>query len=131
METENGLRTRRIFEGCVENASAEALEMAKLPFESINADVTLVSGTDDGVWHASEMAETIVEELEASPGLVTHHCYEGAGHSIFLPYHPTTCRAVSPTQAGPDIVNGGTAIGSANADIDSWELVTGFFRRLR
>jgi dienelactone hydrolase len=126
-ETDDGIRPRTVFEACLANATEDELAAAALPVDGIDTDVVLISGDDDGVWPASAMAETIVEAMEDAPGSATHHSYEEAGHSIFLPYHPTTARAVHRSGEGPDIVNGGTVAGNANADRDSWQVTTRHF----
>lgn len=130
-ETPDGIRPRAMFAACIEGADVDALAAARLPFEDIDADVLLVSGRDDGVWPAPAMAETIREALADTPGSVTHHCYDDAGHSIRYPYHPATERAVHRTDHGPDVVHGGTPAGSANADCDAWPATLDAFESLR
>ncbi|MFC3477409.1 acyl-CoA thioesterase/bile acid-CoA:amino acid N-acyltransferase family protein [Halobacterium litoreum] len=119
-ETDRGLRHRPLFEAFVEHAPDGALESVRLPVEEIAADVVLVSGGDDGVWHAGEMAEEVANAMTDAPGNATHHHFPDAGHSFFVPYHPTTERAVAETEDGPDVVHGGTPAGTADADRDSW-----------
>lgn len=121
---ERGVRPRAVFEACVEHASADGLDAARLPLSDVAADVLLVSGRDDGVWHATEMGEAIAERLrDGDAGEVTHLTYGDAGHSILLPYHPTTERTRDSLDERPDVVLGGTPAGIAAADADSWPAV--------
>jgi len=119
-ETPRGLRHRPLFETFVEHAPDDALADVRLPVERIAADVLLVSGGDDGVWQAGEMAEAVVDAMADAPGTATHRRFPDAGHSFFVPYHPVTERAVVATEDGPNVVHGGTPAGSADADRDSW-----------
>ncbi|SEW22869.1 acyl-CoA thioester hydrolase/BAAT C-terminal domain-containing protein [Halobacterium jilantaiense] len=120
-ETERGRRGRPMFEAFVADATDEERRAARLPVEAVAADVVLVSGGDDGVWPADQMAETLAVAMRDAAGRVTHHEYADAGHSIFLPYHPTTERTVVERDDGPNMVHGGTPTGSAAADRDSWQ----------
>lgn len=119
-ETERGVRSRRMFEAFVECADEDELTAARLPVEDVAADVLLVSGGDDGVWPADEMAETIRDAMADALGSATHRRFADASHSFLLPYHPTTERPVVETDEGPDRVHGGTPAGIAAADRDSW-----------
>lgn len=127
-ETERGLRSRRIFEDLVERASDDELASAMLPVETVEADVLLVSGADDGVWPADRMAETLADRLRAAAaGEVTHSCYDDAGHHAAPPYLPTTDRTVTATDDGPDLVQGGTPAGVADAEARAWREVLDAF----
>lgn len=124
-QTDRGMRLRAIFETCVEHASADALDAARLPIEEVDAEVLMVSGGDDGIWQATEMGEEVATRLRESDdaGDVTHLTYENAGHSILLPYHPTTERTQNNLEDRPDVVLGGTPAGIATADEESWPAV--------
>lgn len=130
-ETERGRRGRSMFEAFIADADDEERRAARLPVETIAADVVLVSGTDDGVWPADQMAETVVAAMTDAPGRATHHEYADAGHSIFVPYHPTTERAVAERDDGPNMVHGGTPAGTAAADRDSWQRTLDALETLR
>lgn len=123
--TERGLRPRAMFEAFVEHASADALAASALPVEGIDADVLLLSGGDDRVWQAAEMAETVAERLRnaGTAGDVTHLSYDDAGHHAGVPYQPTAERTVVATDEGPDVVHGGTPEGIAEAEVDAWTAV--------
>jgi len=120
--TDRGLRSRPTFEAFVEHASEDDLADARLPVAGVAADVVLVSGGDDGVWPADEMAETVADAMADAPGTATHHRFADAGHSMLAPYHPTTERAVVETDDDdePDRVHGGTPAGIADADRGAW-----------
>lgn len=123
-ETDRGVRPRAVFEECLEYADGAALDAARLPVEGVEADVLLVSGRDDGVWPATEMGEELAARLrEADAASVTHLAADDAGHSILLPYHPTTERVADSREGAPDVDLGGTPAGIAAADVESWPAV--------
>ncbi|MXR19969.1 acyl-CoA thioesterase/bile acid-CoA:amino acid N-acyltransferase family protein [Halobacterium bonnevillei] len=130
-ETERGLRTRQMYEAFVAEAPQDALDAARLPVDDVTADVVLVSGRDDGVWPASEMSETLADAMADAPGTVSHYAFEEAGHSIFLPYHPTTERSTREKQGEPNFVLGGTPSGAATADEESWCITIDALETLR
>jgi dienelactone hydrolase len=121
-ETDRGLRTRQMYEAFVAEAPQEALDASMLPVDDVTADVVLVSGRDDGVWPASEMSETLADAMTDAPGTVSHDAFEGAGHGIFVPYHPTAERSVRERPGEPDFIHGGTPAGAATADEESWRV---------
>jgi nucleolar protein 56 len=124
-QTDRGLRPRPMFEALVERASADDLAASALPVEAVDADVLLISGGDDGVWHADEMAETVADRLRTAgtAGAVTHLSYDDFGHHAGVPYRPTTERTVGATDEGPDMVHGGTPEGIADAEAVAWTAV--------
>jgi len=130
-ETDEGVRYRPMFEAFVANAPADALRDARLPVEDVAADVVLVSGGDDGVWPAGQMAETVADAMADAPGTATSRHYPDAGHGIFLPYHPTTERATATPENGRTVVHGGTPAGAADADRDSWTAALDALEALR
>lgn len=106
----------------------DAVERARIPVEKITGPVLLLSGTDDGFWPSSDMADTIVERIRsaAHPHPATHLRYEGAGHSTQFPFVPTT-RIVKPhAVAKVDLTAGGTPEANAHANEDSWPKVLEF-----
>lgn len=60
---------------------------AAIPVERINGAVLFVTGTDDGIWPCSEMADSAIERLRQHRFQfpVEHARYEGAGHAILMP----------------------------------------------
>lgn len=124
-QTERGLRPRAMFETLVERTSADDLAASALPVEDVDADVLLISGGDDGIWHADEMAETVAERLRSAGAArdVTHLSYDDYGHHAGVSYQPTTERTVMASDEGPDVVYGGTPEGIADAEADAWAAV--------
>lgn len=86
---------------------------AVIPVEQINGPILLLSGDDDTMWPASEMAELIVKRLEASsfPHGVTHEAYPEAGHTLNEYY-----------------MLGGTPAGNQAAREGSWRKIFEFLR---
>ena len=60
------------------------VEQAAIAVESINGPALLFSGGQDRMWPATDMANRIIERLEAHdhPHRHKHHVYEDAGHII-------------------------------------------------
>jgi dienelactone hydrolase len=107
-----------------------AVARSRIRVEAIAGPVLLLSGTDDGFWPSSAMADSIVEQLRAvkHPYPVAHLRYDGAGHSIQFPFVPTT-RIVKPhAVAKVDLTAGGTPEANAHANEDSWPKVVAFLR---
>lgn len=125
--TERGIRGRPYNEACVECATDDQLAAATIPIEECDADVLLVSGGDDCVWQADEMGDVVAERIRDgdAAGSVEHRSYADAGHSIAVPYAPTTGRSV--VGANPALVFGGTPEGIAEADADAWPAVLDAF----
>jgi dienelactone hydrolase len=106
----------------------EAVARAAIAVERIDGPVLLLSGSDDGFWPSSDMADSIVARLQAAhhSHAAAHLRYEGAGHSIQFPYVPTT-RIVKPhAVAKVDLTAGGSPAANAHANEDSWPKVLGF-----
>lgn len=110
-----------------------AVERAAIPVELIKGPVLLLSGTDDGFWPSSDMADAIAERLRRArhPYPVEHLRYQDAGHSILFPFVPTT-RIVKPhAVAKVDLTAGGTPSANAFANEDSWPKVLAFLAAAR
>ena len=62
----------------------EKVANAFIPVEKINGPILLLSGDDDGMWPASDMAEAMVDRLKANkfPHAFEHVKYENAGHTL-------------------------------------------------
>jgi dienelactone hydrolase len=108
-----------------------AVERATIPVEKTRGPVLLVSGTDDQMWPSSALAEIAMRRLEryqhAFP--FRHLRYEGAGHTILVPYGPLTARATGlPVEgfAGYLYSQGGTPRLDAQAGVDAWRNVLEF-----
>jgi dienelactone hydrolase len=102
------------FRRTVERASADALERATLPVESVSGSVLLVSGGDDATWPSARFAATLTDRLSEHDHRWSyeHLRYPAAGHSIASPYEPPSERLVDRL--------GGTRAGNAFAEADAW-----------
>lgn len=90
-------------------ADPAAIREARIPVEDTAAQLLLISGTEDSVWPAGPMAESIVRALRdvGRADQVRHATFEGAGHTFFPP-------------GGPAFRMGGTPAANAYADRKSW-----------
>ncbi len=120
------IATTPIFESSLRDRAA--VERATIPVERIRGPVLMISGTDDGMWPSTAMAELAVARLAAHghPHRVEHLVYEGAGHGIFPPFAPTTRRHSFHDILKADFTFGGSAAADARACIDSWPKVLAF-----
>ncbi len=112
--------------------NAEAVERAAIPVEQVNGPMLLISGGDDHVWPAEEMAEAIVARLKKRRlgHRVEHLHYPGAGHSLRYPHLPTTARSNWHEHLrGARFSLGGSPEADAAAQADSWRRAIAFFKR--
>jgi pimeloyl-ACP methyl ester carboxylesterase len=119
---------REVYEYSIAQAMPTRLEAATIPVERISGPVLLLSSGRDGVWPSDSFAARIVSRLEASAARfpVTSLTYPASGHLIQDGYQPTTLGRywISYTRLMMDL--GGTAEGSAAANVDSWPKVLAF-----
>ncbi len=89
----------------------EKVEKALIPVEKINGPILLLSGIDDGMWPAADMAEAIVDRLKQRqfPHAFEHVKYENAGHTL-----------------NEFFMIGGTSEGNKKARVDSWQQILAF-----
>ena len=102
-----------------------AVERATIPVEKTKGPILLVSGTDDQMWPSSALSDIAVRRLEAHdhPFTFRHLKYDGAGHTILVPYGPLTLRVVAVPadgSAGRLYSQGGTPKADAQAGVDAW-----------
>jgi dienelactone hydrolase len=120
------LAFRPLFERGLRETPEPVLDAATIPVEEIGGPVQLVTGGDDRVWPAADLATRAMARLDACeyPHRYGHLRVPGAGHDIKVPHHPTTERAVRgmPLPGFPLLLAmGGTAAGYARADRRAWE----------
>lgn len=116
--TESGRRYAPRYRAGVERASERRLSRAAIPVESIDGPLLLISGADDGLWPSTLFARHAMDRLDDAdfPHRHEHLAYEDAGHSVRVPYAPTT-------DDGGARDYGGTPAGDARAAADSWPRV--------
>jgi dienelactone hydrolase len=111
-----------------------AVERSSIPVERIRGPVLMISGKDDAIWPSFALAEVARRRLEdhRHPFPFTHLAYDGAGHSIFAPYGPTTT-STSTTHPvnGTRYALGGSPRRNADAAEDSWPKILKFLEQTR
>ena len=70
-------------------AASETVEAATIAAERIRGPVLLVSGGQDQVWHATELAQIAQRRRQVAGLSVEHLSHPRAGHSLSLPGFPT------------------------------------------
>jgi pimeloyl-ACP methyl ester carboxylesterase len=109
----------------------EAVDRASLQMEQINGPILLVSGTLDGIWPSTMLADRIMQRLKTArhPFPDRHLAYEGAGHFIPLPNMPTTVNRMAHPVAQIEIEFGGDAEHTATAAQDAWAQIVAFLHQ--
>lgn len=118
---------RNLFRAGLRNE--EAVRGAAIPVEHIAGPMLLISGGDDHVWPAKQMAEAIVARLKEHKFVdtVEHLHYPHAGHLLRYPYLPTTARDSRHEHLhGARFSFGGTARADAQAQEDAWRRTIAF-----
>ena len=100
------------------------VEGASIPVERIECPLLLLSGEDDQVWPAAEMAEAIAERrrdagVGARDSILV---FPDAGHFLRPPITPTTVPWTD------ELVSGGSAEGNARAQAEGWNAILSFLR---
>jgi dienelactone hydrolase len=107
----------------------DAVARALIPVERIRAPLLLLSGQDDQMWPASDMARQIIERRRrhGTGAGDAHIDLPDAGHFLRPPIIPTT------VPWNDALVAGGTGPGNARAQREGWAAVLQFldshFRR--
>jgi pimeloyl-ACP methyl ester carboxylesterase len=100
-----------------------ATDSTEIPVENIHGPILLLSGKDDQIWPGDMMADKLMARLKQHGHAYhdVHLSYDQVGHWIPCEYLPT---------AGDfsrlRLVIGGTAVGVAKAQRDSWLRILGF-----
>lgn len=94
----------------------DAVERARITVEHIRGPVLLLTAGDDAAWPSSRFGQMVTERLErfAHPWPVEQRDFPLAGHSILLPYIPTTYSDDGQPEA------------NAQANEQSWQAVVAF-----
>ncbi|MBW3600820.1 MAG: dienelactone hydrolase family protein [Planctomycetes bacterium] len=94
---------------------ADVVAKASIPVEKIKGPILLLSGEDDGMWPASDMAESIVARLKENkfPHAFEHVPYEDAGHTL-----------------NEFFMLGGTREGNQTARVDAWRRMRVFLLQI-
>lgn len=128
----NAMVTAPLFTACMRDA--QAVRRSTIAVERIAGPVLMISGKDDAMWPAFELAEIARARLEAHrhPFAFMHLAYEGAGHSISVPYLATTMgiTTLHPVTKARYAL-GGSPQANAHAAADSWPKVLGFLEQAR
>ncbi len=115
-----------LFLSSIEDKSV--LEEAAIPVENTTGPILLISGQDDQMWPSALFSEMIIERVERFEYSYAylHLSYDGAGHTIGIPYRPTTVTQFYHPITGEHIAGGGKAVANAFANADSWPKVLDF-----
>lgn len=98
-----------------------AVEKAEIRVERIEGPILFVSGNDDQMWPAAEMAAALMRRrAQARRSGDRHLSFVEAGHIIRPPFMPTT---VTWTEG---MYSGGTPEGSAKASVEAWAHILRF-----
>ena len=118
-----------LFRAALKNRSA--VERAAIPIEKVSGPVLLVSGGDDHLWPATEMAEALVARAKrgGSAHFVEHLNFPRAGHMLRYPWLPTTSRfSRNKHLRGARFSFGGEASADAEAQSAAWRRSIEFLR---
>ncbi len=118
-----------LFRAALRNRTA--VERAAIPVEKIGGPVLLVSGGDDHLWPAGEMAEALVARAKRYKFLhaIEHLHFPRAGHMLRYPHLPTTSRySQNKHLRGARFSFGGEAAADAEAQLGSWRRSIEFLR---
>ena len=105
----------------------DAVEKAAIKVEEIDGPILLISGGKDEVWTSAKLSQMVIDRLESRNHPYRHERldYEDAGHSIGLPYRPSTVEQL-PVFSGTILPFGGSPADNAKACADSWPRVLEF-----
>ncbi|HEV3311895.1 MAG TPA: acyl-CoA thioester hydrolase/BAAT C-terminal domain-containing protein [Chloroflexota bacterium] len=102
--------------------NVQAMEAAAIPAERSEAAIMLISGIADAMWPSAVFADMVEARLTRHGYVhpVVNLKYPNAGHMIKPPFVPTTVSASVHQVSGDLFALGGTAVGNAHANLDSW-----------
>jgi dienelactone hydrolase len=135
-----GTSWREWFEASLSRDSAP--REAVIPVERINGSILFLTGTEDGIWPCSAMADAAMERLRQHRfGFYTEHArYEGGGHAILIPpyrawpienpWPPESYHQPQWMRSGfPALTLGGTPEGNRLARMDAWPRTIAFLKQ--
>lgn len=120
------VKFRSLFHAAMRNR--EAIARAQISVERTRGPILLISGGDDHVWPASQMAEMICARLRARnfAHSFEHLHYPKAGHELRYPFLPTTARTTRPAGLKFEISFGGATEADTEAQKDTWRRALAF-----
>ncbi len=118
-----------LFRAALRNRAA--VERAAIPIEKISGPILLISGGDDHLWPAAEMAEALLarSRREKFPHAIEHMNFPLAGHMLRYPHLPTTSRfSRNQHLRGARFSFGGAPDADAEAQLAAWRRSIEFLR---
>lgn len=109
-------------------ANRERVARATIAIEKAACPVIMFSGDDDQIWPSSPLCSVLEERLAGAAHRFGHelHVYEGAGHTLGIPYLPFSDEvALGPFR----FLTGGKKLAHQRACVDSWDRMLGFLTR--
>jgi dienelactone hydrolase len=120
---------------------AAAPAASVIPVERTQGAILFISGTDDGIWPSSTMADLSMSRLRACgfPFPAEHARYEGAGHVVLTPPYQigpidnpwpsdSYSRPGWMSADGPPLTMGGSSERNRLARIDAWPTMLRFLQ---
>lgn len=104
---------------------------SRIPIEHFKGPIACVSGLDDRAWPSSMASRMVMSTLERHGHTAErlHLDYESAGHSIGVPFLPSTNIEMLHPVSRVAYSNGGTPLGNARACENSFEEICAFIER--
>jgi hypothetical protein len=114
------IEIRVFYDAAMENAQAVA--GATIAVERTRGPLILLSGTDDGLWPSSRLAQIAIERLEAHrhPYPYAHMSYPGCGHFCVSPPNYPVLTSPEHPRMRRAVILGGTRRENAHASVDAW-----------
>lgn len=113
----NPIDIRKIHDIALNTATSRQLKRARVPVETIECPILMISGEKDNTWPSSSMCRDMMQTLEEynNPYKSKHLNFRNMGHTFFLPNIP-------PIIDHPTV----TAENAANANKKAWETTLKF-----
>ena len=126
LKEENPRELRVLFAHYLKDEAA--VRAAAIPVEKIGGPVLMITGTDDRMWPAGDMAVAAMKRLaeKRQPHRNQHLCYEGCGHGIVLPLSRPSIGVSTHPVSKDEYDSGGSLEASSYAAWDSWPKVVKF-----